>query len=180
MRVKFDVKSEDFLLKFYCQILLKIYAKIDARFKNIWGTSKLKIHVLNPPPVALVLVLVLVLALALVLALVLVLALALALVLLFRRINWPPKQVSSHYIVFSAWGSSGTSSSLSLTSFWQLQALEIDQKPPRILVASSPRETPYLPLLRPVDRETSWSDTTVQPGPRTRSLSMVMGWRSKR
>ena len=37
----------------------------------------------------------------------------------------------------------------------KLQALEIDQKPPRILVEHSSRETPYLSLLGPVDGEAS-------------------------
>ena len=80
---------------------------------------------------------------------------------LFRRINWPPKQVASHYIVFSGRGghlglrphrvSPHSDSSRPLKS----------TKKSRILVENSPRETSFLPILRPVDREASWSDTTV-------------------
>ena len=71
--------------------------------------------------VVVVVVVVVVLLLLLVLLVLLVLPELQVLLLppaLFRRISWPPKQVSSHYIVFSGRrGSSGTSSSPSLTSF---------------------------------------------------------------
>ena len=64
-------------------------------------------------------------------------------VLLSRRTNWPPTRVPSRHVVLSGRGGlSGTASSPSRTAFRQLPALDVDQRPPRILVGNSPREIP--------------------------------------